>query len=237
MTVLAFTVLTGCDSTQQQAARARLKAQRVLASASPTIVRRRNLDVSVLGVSLLRGSGGTAITVHLRNRRALPLNDLPISVGTVSRDRKDVYLNAAPNSYYFKTHLASIGARGSVTWVFTTTRKLPRSARPFAAVGAQATLPPTTVRVLPKIEVAAAGPPTSATGGSRLRVSVRNLSQVPQYQLQVYALGLERGRYVAAGRATVGHLGTGSSETLTLTLIGDAGATSVELEALPTMFQ
>jgi len=53
----------------------------------------------------------------------------------------------------------------------------------------------------------------------------------------VYAIGLERGRYVAAGRATIEHLGTGSSETLEIGLLGGRSATSVELEALPTMFQ
>ena len=73
--------------------------------------------------------------------------------------------------------------------------------------------------------------------GSSLRVTVTNASAVPQYQLQVYALGLAGGRFVEAGRTTGGHLGTESTEKLPLTLFGYARARSIELEALPTMFQ
>jgi len=237
MTVLALTVLTGCDSTEQKAARARLNAMRVIASQSRTVVGRRNPDVRVVGVTLLRGTGGVAITVRLRSTATHPLNDLPVAVGLVVKGGRKVYLNAAANLYYFKTHLASIGAHSSVTWVYTTAGQLPASARPFAAVGAKASVPPTTVRVLPRIEVATPGSPIPFSRGSQLRVTVTNPSAVPQYQLQVYALGLERGRYVAAGRATVGHLGTGSSETIALTLLGARRPASVELEALPTMFQ
>jgi len=234
MMVTALIGLTACDSTQQQAARARLKAARFIASASPTLVRHRNADVRVLGVTLVRGSGGSAVTVRLRSSARHPLNDLPISVGIVARGGRRAYLNAAANVDYFKTHLASIGADGAVTWVFTTPRQLPASVTPFAAVGAQPSVPPTPVRALPRIEVARAQSPT---GSSRLRVRVTNVSAVPQYQLQVYAIGLARGRYVAAGQATVSHLGTGTSQLLALPLIGDPRAESVELEAMPTMFQ
>jgi hypothetical protein len=237
MTALALTVLTGCDSTQQQAARARLKALRVLASASPTVVRKLSPDVRVVAVTLLRGSAGDAITVRLHSSATRPLNDLPISVGTVTHGGRRSYLNAAANVPYFKTHIASIGARASVTWVFTTPRELPASATAFAAVGARASVPPTAVRALPRIEIAEVKPATAPSRGPRVRFRVTNASAVPQYQLQVYAVGLERGRFVAAGRATVNHLGTGNSQLLEISLIGGRGATAVELEALPTMFQ
>jgi hypothetical protein len=234
---LALTVLTGCDSTQQQAARARLKAERFIASAAPTVVRRRNPDIRVVAVKLVRGSAGSAITVRLRNAAARPWHDLPISVGILGSRGHRSYLNAAPNTYYFETHLASIAARGSVTWVFTTNQALPAGAKLFAAVGARSSVPATLVHALPQIDVATASSPTRAKGAGRLLVKVTNASEVPQYQLQVYALGLDRGRYVAAGRATLAHLGTETSETLALSLVGPGRPTSIELEALPTMFQ
>jgi hypothetical protein len=237
MTVLALMVLTGCDSTQQKAARARLKAARFIASAAPTIVRRGNPDIEVAGVTLVRGSAGSAITVALRSRATHPLNDLPIAVGIRGPGGRDTYLDAAANSFYFDTHLASIAARGSVTWVFTTSKELPADAKPFAVVGARPSVSATAVRELPVINVKAASSRTTSGGAARVRVRVTNPSAVPQYQLQVYALGLARGRYVAAGRATIAHLGTGGSDTLALTLIGGPRPTSIELEALPTMFQ
>jgi hypothetical protein len=236
MAALALTVLAGCDSTQQEAARARLKSLRVLASASPTVVRTPSREVRVLGVTLLRGSGGDAIAVRLRSIATRPLNDLPISVGTFGGGRRS-YLNGAANVPYFKAHLASIGAHGSLTWVFTTRRQLAASARPFAAVGARASVPPTAVSALPRIEVAEARPATASARAPAVRLTVTNASAVPQYQLQVYAVGVERGRDVAAGRATISHLGTGSSQVLVISMFGEPGAKSIELEALPTMFQ
>jgi hypothetical protein len=230
VTALALTVLTGCDSTQQQAARARLKAARFIDSATLTVVRRRNPDVRVLAVKLVRGSEGSAVTVRLRNAAAHPWHDLPISVGILGGHRS--YLNAAPNTYYFKTHLASIAARGSVTWVFTTNRKLPARAKPFALIGARASVPATLAHRLPRIDVTMA-----SSGTRRLLVKVTNASEVPQYQLQIYALGLDRGRYVAAGGATLAHLGTETSEIVAVPLVGAQRPTSVELEALPTTFQ
>jgi len=234
---LALTMLTGCDSTQQEAARARLKAERFIDSASATVVRRRSADVRVVAVKLVGGSTGSAITVRLRNLATRPLHDLPISVGILGARGDRSYLNAAPNTFYFETHLASIAAQGSVTWVFTTDRKLPVGATPFAVVGARSSVPATVEHLLPQIDVATASSPTSANGARRLLVKVTNASAVPQYQLQIYALGLDRGRYVAAGGATLSHLGTESSETVPLSLVGARRPASIELEALPTMFQ
>jgi hypothetical protein len=234
MTALVLTVLTGCDSTQQQAARARLKAARFIVSHAPTIVRRENDSVRVVGVTLLHGLRGTAIAVRLRNTARHPLNDLPISVGVVALGGRRTYLNSTANTDYFETHLASIPGGGSLTWVFTTTRRLTIAATAFATVGARASVPARRIRALPRIDVATAG---SRAGGAAVRVRVTNTSSVPQYQLQVYALGRRRGRYIAAARTSVGHLDAHRTETLALPLVGGRRVTSVELEVLPTTFQ
>ena len=230
MALLGLALLSACDSTQQQAARARLKDARYLASATATIARGPNANVRVAGVTVVRGTAGTAVAVRLVNRASRPLNDLPISVGVVA-GRRRAYLNAAPNTFYFETHVASIAAGAALTWVFTTPRKLPATGTPFATVGARASMPLTGVRVLPRVAVA----PVRVVGG--LRVRVTNESAVPQYQLQVYAIGLTGGRPVLAGRTTISHLGTGDSDTVALPLIGARSAASLQLEALPTMFQ
>lgn len=228
--LLSLTVLSACDSTQQQAARARLKDARYLASSTPTIARGANASVRVAGVTVVRGSGGTAVAVRLVNRSSRPFNDLPISVGVLA-GRRRAYLNAGPNTFYFETHLASIAGRAALTWVFTTPRKLRATGTPFASVGARPAMPLVGVRVLPRVVVAA----VRSTRG--LRVRVTNDSAVPQYQLQVYAIGLTGGRAVSAGRTTISHLGTGETDTLPLVLIGARSPVSLQLEALPTMFQ
>jgi hypothetical protein len=230
MAALALAGACACDSTQQQAARARLRNARFLASETPTIARGPNASVRVLGVSVLRGTSGTALAVRLRNETSHPLNDLPISVGII-KDGRRTYLNAGASTFYFQNHLASIAGEGALTWVFTTPRRVPAAVSAFATVGARASMPPTRVRTLPRIAVKV------ARSHQGLQVSVTNDSAVPQYQLQVYALGLAGGRDVAAGRATIGSLGTGSTQTLPLQLIGARPETSLQLEALPTMFR
>jgi hypothetical protein len=218
MLMLVALVLTGCVTTQRRNDRYKLRADRTLASRKPLLVTTPSADVRVGRVSLVRGTGGGAVVVELVNRSARALSDLPISVG-VGRTS----LNARGGLDFFQTHVAAIGARARVTWVFTTRRRIPHGL-PFAVVGDAARSP----AVLPRINV------SPAPGG---RAVVRNPSNVPQYGLPVYALARRGGRYVAAGRATLTQLDTGRTATVGVPLIGARHGTPVELEALPTIFE
>ena len=75
-----------------------------------------------------------------------------------------------------------------------------------------------------------------ADKGRILRMTVRNESRVPQYQLQVYATISDRRGYLAAGRATVAHLGTGASTSVQMTLLGSETKAAPALPAPPTIF-
>ena len=217
-------VLTGCVSTQQIAARARLVSARTLASQTPIEVTRGNPSVSVGPVTVIRARAGTAIVVPLRNDTSNTLTDLPISV-TVRTARHEVYLNRSANLDYFQTHVAAIGPRASTDWVFTTDARIP-AGRAVALVGL-AQLHPSVARSLPLIEV------SSGRGGS---VTVANGSGIPQYDLQVYAVAIRAGRDVGAGRAEVSHLGSHATTTLSVTLLGDGQGAALRLIALPTIF-
>ena len=59
---------------------------------------------------------------------------------------------------------------------------------------------------------------------------------MPQYQLPIYAVAWSGGHYRAAGQVTIAHLGTGSTTTLQLKLIGRPGTAPIELEAPATIF-
>jgi hypothetical protein len=231
--LLALVPLSGCVTTQQRNERAKLSATRLLASRQPLLVTSPSPDVRVGRVTLLRGSGGTAVVVALSNGSATTLTDLPISVGVVSRGQR-IYLNRRGGLEYFQTHVAAIGARARVTWVFTTSRRLPRGARPFARVGAPATPAVSHATGLPGI---VASPLPASLTGRAVRVRLRNSSQIPQYGLPVYALARRGARYVAAGRATVSHLGNKAAATVQLKLIGSARGASLRSEALPTIFK
>ena len=77
---------------------------------------------------------------------------------------------------------------------------------------------------------------TSTATRGEIRIAVHNRSSVPQYQLPVYAVAVSHGRYRAAGQVTVAHLGTGSSTTFDLGLVGDPGAAAIVLQAPATIF-
>jgi hypothetical protein len=235
--VLGVTVavgLSGCVTTQRKSARAALVAERTLASRKPVKVASQNPSVRVTGITAVRASNGSgALIVRLRNVGAKPLNDLPISVGTLAR-RGRTYLNWRRHGAldYFETHVAAIGAHATTTWVFLD-RRLPTSTgHLFALVGRASSPASTTVATMPAIAVTDVG-----AHGSKLRLSVVNRSQIPQYGFPVYALAIRHGRLVAAGRATVAHLGTLGHTTLDLRMLGDASGAAVRGYALPTIFE
>lgn len=223
--------LAGCVSTQQKAAWLRLNSARILASEDTTRVTAAGATVGVTRISLVSAGRRTAFVVTVRNRGRRAVSDLPISVGYSVRHRRDVYLNAGGNTAYFAAHLPAVPGGGSLTWVYTSGRRLPAGARPFARVGATPSVSGSTVGRAPVIKARA-----SAAGGGRVSVSVHNLSAIPQYQLPVYAVAEQDGRAVAAGQASLGELAGGASQTLRLRLLGRAGPAPVLVQAPPTIF-
>jgi hypothetical protein len=232
-------VASGCVSTQQKAGWAHIAAARIIASQSSTDVRRPGNQVRVTRVALLHDSGRLAIAVGLRNITGRALNDIPISVGLRGPHGDRVYLNRAPGLDYFKAHVAEIPPGAGLTWVFTGSR--PRhpwrlGGRPFAVVGDESAPPTTVTRGLPPIRAVLASP-SSAAGDGTLRVTVTNLSALPQPELQLYAVAGGTRGYAAVGSATVANLGTGGSTTASIGLVGHPGDIPVQIEALPTLFQ
>jgi hypothetical protein len=225
-------LLSGCVSTQTKAARLRVNADRIRASQSDTRVTVANPEVTVTSVGVVSAGRQAAFVVTVRNNGDRPRSDLPISVGYRRDAHHAVYLNGAAGLEYFSAHLPVVEAHGSLTWVFTPTRKLPRHARPFAIVGNTPSVPGAADGRPPAIRV---GTDTDTRG--RLTVNVHNLSDIPQYQLPVYAIAERDGRTTAAGAATVQELDAGASQTLRLPLLGRIGNAPVRLEAAATIAQ
>jgi hypothetical protein len=230
--------LCGCvETTQQKNARAQLQADRLLASRESVHVMRRNPNVVVVKVALLRGNSGTAIAVMLRNNATSPTSDLPISVGITTHNRHAVYLNRKPELAYFQTHVAAIAGGGLVTWVFVSPRVVASSDRPFATVGQSALRIGTGVRGLPRVTGSLALASPSAHGRLLVNATVTNHSDLPQYGLEVYAYTLSGDHFLAAGRAPVTDLQSGRSATVTIRLIGNPGRATLHLDVPPTILQ
>jgi hypothetical protein len=224
-------LLTGCVSTQATAARVRLANARVVAATEPTEVVRANPALSVGTPVLIHGRGGTAVVVSLRNDSARALTDVPISVGLIAPSGRRLYLNRSASNDYFASHVAAIGPRAGTTWVFVTRRRL--AAGSVFAVAGFSVLHASVAGALPQIEV------STRAGGDEagdVTVSIINRSAIPQDGVPVYVVAVRGGRYVAAGNATVSHLGTHGTTTLSVSLLGDPGQAALRLIALPTIF-
>ena len=233
-------LLSGCATTQQEAARLQLNDARIRASEQRTLVTVPGDAVDVTRVTRLTAGGRTAFVVQVRNTGRRPVSDLPISVGIRVGRKRPVYINQQSplELSYFDSHLPLIAAGRSLTWVYTTGRHLPAHARAIAVVGGTPSNAAPGTNTPPVIRArAVALTPPGVAGTSRLAVSLRNLSSVPQYQLQVYAFAERAGRYVAAGDLTVPHLGSGATSTLKLRILGRINHAPLQIEAPPTIFQ
>lgn len=232
--VTAGVALAGCATTQQQAARLQLNDARIRAAEAMTRVRAPGQAVQVAHVATVADRAGTAFVVQVRNPSRRPVSDLPISVGVRLGARRLVYLNgrSSAEDSYFDSHLPVIAAGGTLTWVYTSTRRLPRRGRPFAFVGSAPSPPAPSSAPLPVVTVRSA-----SAAARQVAVIVRNRSDVPQYQLQVYAYAVAGGRYVAAGNLTIPQLGGNAQQTHPLTLVGDRRRGRLQVTALPTISQ
>lgn len=219
--------LSGCVSTQEKNARARLVADRTLNGRRPLQIAARSRDVRVLGVSLVRARRGGAIVVTLFNRGAWARTDVPISVGVRDGGRR-VPLNGGRGLEWFETHVPAIGARATATWVLVRRRALP-AGRPWAVVGRAGA----DVGTLPRIDARTSAP---ARGGA-VRAALANASDVPQYGLQVYAVARAHGRVVAAGATSVRHLGSRARGSVRVALVGAPGRHAVRISAPATIFE
>ena len=234
-TLPVVVLLSGCVTTEQVAARARLVDARIRASQSPLRLTHRNPDVRVTRLWLLQGPSGTALAVALRNTSTRSLTDLPISVGLTTATGRKLYLNHSANVDYLDNHVVVMAPRSLVTWVYTSGRRLPGAVRPFAEVGVTQ-LPEPVTGTLPRVAVSRARSAASSAART-LTVSVSKLSGIPQYGVPVYAVAVRSGRLLAAGRAIVAHLATHGGANVPLALLGRPGNASLRLSVLPTIFQ
>jgi hypothetical protein len=222
-----------CATTQQKAAWLALRNDRN-ADRKPIVVHRVDRQVKVVRASLVRGSGGAAVAVTLRNAGPDPVNDLPILVGVRSAAGGSEPLNSDGHVPYFQAHAPAIAPGQETTWVFTTKDTLATAGAPYARVGNPSPSPLTTASRVPALGVRTSS--HSADKGT-VRATVSNTTGLPQYDVAVYAWADKGGHLVAAGRGQIADLNAGDSSTVNVTLIGDPKDAKVHVAAPPTIFQ
>lgn len=228
--ILSAFCFAGCSTTREKAARLQLKAARVTIGQRRTRVLKAAGPVKAIHVAVTSSGGHSAFAVTVRNTSSSTVGDLPISVGYTLGSRR-VYLNDRAGVGYFGAHVPPIKAHQRLTWVYRSGHTLPVGARPFALVGAHQspqalyTADASVQTARPKLQK------------SILRIEVTNLSEIPQYQLQVYAYSRGRLGYAAAGSSTVGELDGGATRTVRVPLVGRPHSTQITVEAIPTILQ
>jgi hypothetical protein len=241
LVLLGAAIVSGCSTTQDEAARLQLNSARIRTAEHHTVVRSAGDRLRVNRVSLVSSPHGSAFVVEVRNPGAASVADLPISVGIRGRHHAQVAVNAKPGADeltdYFDAHLPAVPAGASLTWVYSTKRSFAHGARPFALVGGR---PSPAVSSAgkgrpPVISARVVKPVSLGDGRGRVRISLHNTSSVPQYQLGIYAVGRRGARPVAAGELTVPHLGSHKTQSLSIPVIGSLAHAQVELAAVPTI--
>jgi hypothetical protein len=237
--------LSGCVSTQDKNARAKLVADRTIEGRKPLWLGGRSREVRVLRVERVRGRHGGALVVTLRNRGTSALTDVPVAVGVRGAGDRRRELNGGRGLAWFQTHLPAIGAGETTTWIYTTRRALPPG-RPYAVAG-RANSAGTLPRIAATVERAAAAARHAASSRhttarrtaapAAVRVALASDSDVPQFGLQVYAVVRAHGRVLAAGTATVRHLGSRGRASARVALFGAPGRHTARVHALPTIFE
>jgi hypothetical protein len=224
--------LVACETTQEKAARLAVRSDRK-SDRKPIQVRRVDHQVKVVRVSLVRGSGGAAVAVTLRNTGSTPVNDLPILVGVKTAGGEQP-LNADGHLPYFQAHAPAIAPGEETTWVFTTEDDLASAQSAYAKVGQPPSSPVTTASRVPALSVHT---DSHSSGGETVHATVSNGTGLPQYDLAVYAWADKGGHLVAAGHAQISDLNEGDSSTVKVALIGDPKGADVHVAAPPTIFQ
>lgn len=224
--VLLAVAVSGCATTQDADKRITVRFDRTLASRKPLELHGTARDVKVLRTAVVDGKSGSAIVVVLRNTGDQPVNDLPIEVGPQGGKP----INTRANVPYFQSHAPAIAPGDEVTWVYVSKDPI-GGPEAFARIGAAPSPPLTTAGHVSELDA------SGKSRGSAARAKVSNDTGIPQYDLDVYAVARKGGRYVAAGRASLVHLGVSKSAHLSLPLVGDARGTRIEVFAPQTLFQ
>jgi hypothetical protein len=230
---LVAIALAGCTTTQHEAQRLQLDAARLRAAIAGTRVEAQNKRVRPTSIRTVTADGSVAFVVTVRNDDRRAVTDLPISVGYTAANGSRVYLNDATGLKYFQAHLPAIAGGKSLTWVYTSARRIPQGARLFALIGAKPAAPALLTETDVRIQLHYG----YASGSHSVTVQLENPTSVPQYQLQLYAYASDGSGYVAAGNTTVADLGAGSRQKVKLSLVGAANDRNLRVRAVPTILQ
>jgi hypothetical protein len=230
--VLAVPALasSGCETTAEKSAKLEKAAKRVIrAQQSGLSITHVSKVVLVTSKTLVRGGGGAAAVLTLRNSSAKALRDVPISISLKNAHGSSVYTNATPGLAATLTSLALLPAHGRATWIDD---QIPTAASgSLAAEVGEGTMVHSNA---PALHIDGAHLGESPSGGTDAEGTIANRSPSEQSEVVIYGVARRHGRIVAAGRAVLASLPAGASAPFQVFFIGDPNGAQLQLTAPAT---
>jgi hypothetical protein len=228
-TVLA---LCGCQSTQDQSAELQRAAKHDVLATQGVSVSKENPSVKVLQSTIVHSSSGTAVVVALRNTSTRILENAPIEVTVRDAHGGPLYQNNGPGLEPSLTRVSLLLPGQETIWVDdqVTASGVPASATALVGEATQAS------GGVPQLSIAGTRLSAEAGAEATLSGSVANHSRTTQQNLVVYAVARRGGKIVAAGRAVLPEIATGTNVPFQIYFVGDPSGAQIQTSAPATTF-
>jgi hypothetical protein len=229
LALIALPLFTGCDSTQDKNKRAEVAAKRKLAAREPIKDATKNPVIKINEVQAVGKGKQALVVVSLTNTGSDALSDLPITIG-VQRGGKTKLLNKGPNIYYFANHVPAAAAGEATIWIGQFNRRIPKG-KLSARVG-QPVFPQTKGAQIPKFtQTLVARERDEITG------AFENLSGLPQYVVELYAVSRHGGKWVAAGRSRLTRVTGNDKREFVIPMQGNAKKYTPTISSAPAILK
>lgn len=233
--VFAVPLLLGaCETTQEKSARLEAKGARIGVEGKVEL-KRTNQDLEVTDKYLLTDQYGSAVILRIENRSSEGQVGVPIQIDVKDAKGKSVYRNDEEGYEDGLLNLQMIGPKEKTWWVndqVLATRK-PASFNYEIGVSEKdyPAKPPEVEVSEPKLEV-------DPTSGIFVTGTAVNKSAIDQEEMLLYAVAVDRGRVVAAGRGLIPRLRADSKKvTYNIFFIGDPRGAKIDVFATPDTFE
>lgn len=201
----------GCDTTRDKNQRAKLAADRSLATRRPVEVEKPFSKIKVQQVQAVGRGKSALVVVRLTNTDSRAWAALPINVKAGGK-----LLNRGPEIPYFSNHIPGVAAGATTVWILHTGKRIPEGK--LSAVVGPGNPNLSQGKTVPDLRAA----DVDVTEGGVLGV-VENHSGVPQYSVEVYLTARKSGKYTAAALGRVVKLTGDGSKPFNLKPVGKLG--------------
>jgi len=198
--VLGALVVTGCESTQDKAARVQKQNEiKMKIAAQPLTVPTVDRRIKVTGTTVLRGKDTDAVVVAVVNTTSKPIADLPIAVKILNGAGKVVLTNTAPGTDHWLNHIPLLRPGQTFYWVNDQLDPLPSARKATVRIGPGVTVArPYKDAQLLKIKIF-----EDPVSGAALTGKASGSAPVLQERVVIFSVGKQGGRIVSAGRGVL----------------------------------